>query len=367
MRVIIDIRPTLEPAGGVGIFTRCVAETLAMRGANEYAAFGNAFSGREPLFSPRLPLRFTRFPNKMLNAAFITTRRPTIETLAGPADAILFPNFTFFATRLPYAMTVHDLSFVRFQRFFTAKQRLWHAAVRPGRALRGAGAIIAVSEHTKQDVMEVFGTPAEKIVVAHPGVDERYFAAHDAETIRRYRKDRGLPERFILSLCTIEPRKNIEGLIEAHAAMCSDTDLVIAGGRGWLHDRIFRAAGRSPKKNAIRFLGRVDENEKPLLYAAASTFAYPSFYEGFGLPPLEAMASGTPVVASATSSLGEVIGTGGLLVNPHDIAGMAAALDAVMEDEPLRSQFIMNGRERARKFTWDATAAGIERALALLK
>lgn len=370
MRIIIDIRPLLEPRrSGVGTFTAETTKALTARGTHEYALFANGrgttVPGDVPAPSPRVTHRFSRYPNRLLNASFAFLRRPRIETLAGPADAVWLPNLNFVASALPTVVTVHDLSFSRYPQFFTAKQRLWHRMINPRAALRRASAVVAVSEHTRMDVIETYGVPADKVTVAHPGIGATFVAQED-DAIRRVRERHGLRGPFFLFLGVIEPRKNVAGLIAAFSRVTADADLVIAGGKGWLCDDVFRAAVRSPKKDRIKFLGYVDEVEKPALYAAASAFVYPSFYEGFGIPPLEAMAVGTPVIASRTSSLGEVIGDAGLLVDPRSPADIADAMGAVFADGRLAEELRRRGSVRARDFTWDGTATSLERAFARL-
>lgn len=370
MRIIIDIRPLLEPRrSGVGTFTAEATRALAARGAHEYALFANGRNatvpGDVPSPSSLVTHRFSRYPNRILNASFAFLRRPRIESLAGPADAVWLPNLNFVATALPTAVTVHDLSFARYPQFFTAKQRLWHRMINPRAALRRASAVVAVSAHTRMDVIETYGVPADKVTVAHPGINATFVPQEDA-AVRRVRERHGLHRPFFLFLGVIEPRKNVAGLIAAFSRVTADADLVIAGGKGWLCDDVFRAAARSPKKDRIRFLGYVDETEKPALYAAASAFVYPSFYEGFGIPPLEAMAVGTPVIASQTSSLGEVVGDAGLLVDPRSPAEIADAMNAVFGDGRLADELRRRGRERARRFTWEKTAESLEAAFASL-
>lgn len=367
MRIAIDIRPMLERRrAGVSLYTANLVRTLVGRGAHEYALFCNAFGKRVPDDVPaesnRVFHRFTRYPNKLLNAAFAFTGRPYIEDLVGPADGIYLPNLNFAATRMPYAVTVHDLSFIRYRRFFSLRQRAWHAAVRPARLILGASRVIAVSDHTRRDIMEMFGLPEDRIAVVHPAAGPEFSAA-SGDDIAAVRRKHGLDSPFLLYLGTLEPRKNVARLIEAYGAASVDADLVIAGGAGWLHKEIFESAGRSPKKDRIRFLGYVDDADKPGLYSAAEAFLYPSHYEGFGMPPLEAMACGTPVVASHASSLPEVVGDAGLLVDPYDVTEIAGAIEAVMTDGPLRERFRREGPRRAAAFTWDRSAERLERVL----
>lgn len=364
MRVICDIRPLLDPRrSGVGTYAAEIVRALASRGAHEYVLYANASRGSLPADLPapssRVAHRLTRRPNRLLNASFALFGAPAIESLAGGGDVAYLPNLNFAATRLPLVVTVHDLSFVRFPRFFSAKQRLWHAAIGAEGLLRRAAAVIAVSRHTKADVVETFGVPEERVSVAGPGVSAGFSPRPEPE-IAAVRAKHGLHAPYYLFLGSLEPRKNIPGIIDAFDRVRADLDLVIAGGKGWLFRDIFRRAAASKKRDRIKFLGYVDAADKPALYSGASALVYPSFYEGFGMPPLEAMACGAPVVASHASSLGEVVGDAGLLVDPYAPDDIAAAMTAVVEDGRLASELRRRGLERAKLFTWDASAATLE-------
>ncbi len=371
MRIAIDIRPLLEPQrAGVSLYALNLVNRLAERGAHDYLLFCN--SSRLP-FPPDAPPEsanasrfFSRWPNRALNACFAGFGRPRIDRVVGGADLVYLPNLNFAAAGCPMAVTVHDLSFRRYPEFFSAKQRLWHRLVGAERLLNKARTVIAVSRHTKDDIAETYGIDTDRIGVVTPAVSDDYGPATSAQK-DAVRRKYGLPERFLLYLGTLEPRKNIEGLIRAFGMAGSDIDLVIAGGKGWMYDRIFRSAKASAKKGHIHFTGYVEETDKPALYSAADAFVYPSFYEGFGMPALEAMACGTPVIASQTSSLGEVVAEAGLLVNPSDPEEMAYAIDSLMTDEKLRSRLAEAGHRRAADYSWDRSAADLEEIFSKMK
>lgn len=367
MRIAIDIRPLLErQPGGVASYASRLVQALMEKPAHEYALFCNAASGTKvPAPAGRAERYFSRFPNRLLNASFAFAGAPTVEDLCGGADAVYLPNLNFIATRKPYVVTIHDLSFMRYPRFFSAKQRLWHAAVRPKKLVTGAAAVVAVSRHTKTDIIETFGIPAERITVVPPAADGSYMPQPLPE-IERMTKKYGLPERFFLSLGTIEPRKNIKNIIAAFEKLAGEDSLVIAGGKGWLCRDTFERAARSPARDRIRFIGYVPEADKPALYAAAIALVYPSFYEGFGMPPLEAMACGTPVIASHVTSLGEVVGDAGLLVDPYNASELADAMAAIRDSSSLASELKKRGLERANLFGWEKSAAALERVLSSL-
>lgn len=366
MRVAVDIRPLLEPQrAGVSLYTLNLVRWLAKRGAHEYRLFCNSHQRPFPDDAPPEDINVKHFhkrwPNKALNASFSTFGLPRIDRTVGGADVLYLPNLNFTASGCPYVVTLHDLSFYRYPEFFSPKQRLWHSMIDARGLVRRASVVIAVSRHTKDDIIETFGVDEARIRVVTPAVSGE-FKPRDESRIAAVRRKYGLPGRFILYLGTLEPRKNVEGLIRAFDICGNDTDLVIAGGKGWMYDRIFKAAERSPKKGRIRFIGYVEEWDKPALYSAARAFVYPSFYEGFGMPALESMACGTPVIASHASSLGEVVGDAGLLVNPANPEEIAYAIDQILTDEALYEKLRARGIEKSADFSWERGAIELERS-----
>jgi glycosyltransferase involved in cell wall biosynthesis len=265
---------------------------------------------------------------------------------------------------VPAVVTIHDLSPFLFPQTFRRVNRVytrWAIKV----ACRNARHLIAVSEFTKQEIVRWLHVPPERITVTYNGVDER-FAPPSAADIAAFRQRTGLPERFILFIGTLEPRKNLPNLLEAYARIANDTDapLIIGGGKGWLYDEIFAKAEQLNLGNKIRFAGFIDDADLPLWYAAATVFTLPSLYEGFGIPLIEAMACGTPVVTSSSSSLPEVVGDAGLIVSPTDPDQLAEALLRMVRDDQLRAEYAERGLARARRFSWVETA---ERTLAVYR
>jgi glycosyltransferase involved in cell wall biosynthesis len=226
------------------------------------------------------------------------------------------------------------------------------------RSLARADHVLADSESTKQDLIQLFDIEPETITVVGAGVEERFRPLTDPTVLAAVRRRYGLPpdRQFILGLGALEPRKNFTGLIDAYSRspVCQTHHLVIAGGKGWLYQDIFAAAESSPVAGRIHLIGFVADDDLPALYSLADVFAYPSHYEGFGIPVVEAMACGTPVVCADNSSLPEVAGRAALQVAATDIAALADALHRLTTDEALRQQAIAEGFAQARKFSWPA-------------
>ena len=260
------------------------------------------------------------------------------------------------ACPVPSVVTIHDLSAFLFPQTFRRVNRTYTRwAIRA--ACRRAARILAVSEFTKQEIVRWLHVPPERIVVTYNACDARFAPPAPAE-LEAFRRSKGLPERFILTLSTLEPRKNIPTLLDAYARIAPSTDapLIIGGARGWLYEPIVAKAEALGLGEKLRFVGYIDQAEQHLWYAAATVFAFPSLYEGFGMPPLEAMACGTPVVSSSSSSLPEVVGDAGLIVPPADADALADALLRLLADAELRAELRAKGLLQARRFSWRETA-----------
>jgi len=291
-----------------------------------------------------------------------------IDLLHGLAYAIPL------ASPCPTVVTVHDLTFFRFPETLKPFKRCYlRAATRS--ATKRATRIIAVSRQTRDDLVQILQVPMEKVDVVHNGVSEAFHPVA-AEDVAAFRQRRGLPPRFILFLGTLEPRKNVERLLEAFARwlksagreMCDAVKLIVAGARGWYFEHIFARAAELGLADAVLFPGFLPAPELPWWYRSAACFVYPSLYEGFGLPVLEAMACGTPVITSAASSLPEVAGDAAITVNPYDVAALVEAIGQVMEDAEQREEMRQAGLRQAARFPWSKaaaeTAAVYRRALA---
>jgi glycosyltransferase involved in cell wall biosynthesis len=255
-------------------------------------------------------------------------------------------------------ITVHDLAFLLYPHFLPRQSARYYGLI--DRAVRQAAHIIAVSEATKRDLMRLTGTPEHKITVTYEAAESIYFPIRDQEVLTRVHSKYHLPEQYILFVGTIEPRKNLPTLIRAFRGLVqqykTQADLAIVGKMGWLYDDVHRLVEQLDLKDRVRFLGRVPAADLPLVYNAAQMLVLPSYYEGFGLPPLEAMACGVPAIVSDTAALAEAVGDAALRVAPEDEEGFTVAMWRLLTDDTLRADVIAKGLNRVKCFSWERTA-----------
>jgi glycosyltransferase involved in cell wall biosynthesis len=257
----------------------------------------------------------------------------------------------------PTVVTVHDLSYMVCPHLYSRKHRLL-AELLTRRSVRRAARVITVSECSRRDIIRLFRIPSERIVVT-PEAPAPQYRPQAAAEVARVRATYGLAERYVLSVCTLQPRKNLPRLIEAFAAVASevpDVQLVLVGRSLWRGSEVPRAVARAGVESRVRFTGYVPDADLPALYTGAATFCYPSLYEGFGLPPLEAMACGTPVVTSNTSSLPEVVGDAAVTVDPTSVADIARGLRTILASDSISREYHDRGLGWAQRFSWDRTA-----------
>ena len=266
------------------------------------------------------------------------------------------------AAACPTVVTVHDLSFVRFPGAFRAFNRVYLRWITRLSARRAAQ-VIAVSGSTRDDLVRLFGLTAERVTVVHNGVTEDFSPAAEDE-VEAFRQAKGLPSRFVLYVGTIEPRKNLVRLVDAYAQLPppirKNAPLVIGGGKGWFYSQVFQRVADLGLEGSVIFPGFLPIEELPWWYRAASLFVYPSVFEGFGLPVLEALASGTPVITSNTSSLPEVAGDAAILVDPRDASALSNAMLQVLSDRSKAEAMRELGTVQAAKFSWQRTARETE-------
>lgn len=302
---------------------------------------------------PRVTLTHQRWPNKLSNLIHIGLGRPYLDTAVGGVDVWFMPNMMFgqVSRHTPLVLTVHDLSF-RYPNFFNHRGNWWHRLVRPGHLMRQSQRIISVSENTKRDIVATYGIAPERITVIQLGIEAQLFAAVPDQAVEKIRNRYHLERPYVLSIGTVNPRKNIDGLIAAWGIVTRQTqgayELIIAGHAGMSRS--------NAQLSRVRFVDYVPEADKPAWYRGAAAFVYPSYFEGFGLPILEAMAARVPVVTSAAPALGEVGSDGVLMTDPYDAAGLAEAIFRVLQDHDLRRALIARGSARVQQFSWERAA-----------
>jgi glycosyltransferase involved in cell wall biosynthesis len=363
MHVGINYTSALRQSAGIGRYTRGLVGALAnLDSQNQYTLIVSKDSPLESLFP--LPSNFTLkvlpLSERLLTILWHRLNLPlAIDRWAGPFDLFHSPDFVLPPLgKTPGLLTVHDLSFMKHPDGAAPKLRRWLNKVVPDSVAR-AHHILADSQSTKYDLQTLLGVNPAKISVVGAGVEPRFKPINNPEILNRVRQRYHLPDQFILSLGTLEPRKNFEGLIHAFNNLQADfpkLHLVIAGGKGWLYNSIFTAAAQSSATERIHLIGFVADEDLPALYSLAHIFAFPSHYEGFGIPVLEAMACGTPVVTADNSSLPEIAGQAALLVPAIDIEALTEVLGLFYTDPSLRERCIRAGLDRPPKFTWAGAA-----------
>jgi glycosyltransferase involved in cell wall biosynthesis len=387
MPIYFDISAAVHRRAGLGRYADSLARAVLPLLGDEMAFFYNREAGIEPLAGleglPAATVNLGYKPWRMLvwlaQVGRLGFNRlvPGVE-LFHATEHLLLP-----LRATPTVLTVHDLIFRRYPAHHKRLNRWFLNATMP-LFCRRAGHIIAVSEQSKRDVIEAYGIPPDKITVIYEAADTR-FCPQPAEIVAAVRARYGLPDRYLLFVGTIEPRKNLGRVLAAferlHTAGLTDA-LVIVGKRGWLYDDFFARLEASPAKQAVIFPGFVPDADLPAVYAGAQAFAFPSEFEGFGLPVLEAMACGTPVVCSNTSSLPEVTSplnplsyqerasflplpsqggeqggrSAALLVDPLDVDALTDALGRVLSDPAFAADLRARGLVQAARFSWARAA-----------
>ncbi len=354
MHIGIDARLTYYRSGGISNYIqRLVAALELLDRTNRYTVFHSRKSRQ------RIVRRFAA-------AALWTPSHHRIERLALSAELARFRLNLYHATDFipPYwgarrmVATVHDLTFLKHPEYLTADSRRYyndqiHAAV------HRADHLLTLSEASKHDIISMLNVPASKITVHLLGVDEQ-FCAQPAEVCAQVQRELDLPPEYLLFVSTFEPRKNILGLLEAYRLLLDRfpdaPPLVLAGRRGWLFEETLARFERMGIASHVYWREEVAQAALPALYTMALALILPSFYEGFGLPALEAMACGTVPIVSNRSSLPEVVGDVGLLVDPEDPSALASAIEQALTNSAWRQQMQKAAQQRAAQFTWQQTA-----------
>jgi len=370
MRVGIDYTAAVHQGAGIGRYTRALIAALThLDRSTEYRLVVAGRGGRygQARWPANVRLCVIPLSQRALTRMWQRLRLPLpIEVFTGPLDLCYSPDFVLPPVlRARTLLTVHDLSFARYPQ--TVDPRLYrYLNVAVPRSVRSADHILADSQNTARDLRELWGVPWGKMSILYSGVESRFRPMTDSAELARVQRRYDLPPRFILSVGTLQPRKNYERLIRAFSQLQATAEghsyrLVVVGGKGWLYEPIFHSVRELGLEKGVLFSGFVDDEDLPALYTLADLFAFPSLYEGFGLPVLEAMACGTPVVCSEASSLPEVAGDAALLVDPTDVESWAEAMGRALSDEELRRRLVARGLAQARAFTWEQAARELQR------
>jgi glycosyltransferase involved in cell wall biosynthesis len=356
MRIGLDLHPMTALMQGSRTYIHCLTQALIRRGGeNAYTLYlpdvstapKDAYAGTNITLGRIAPSRIKR----LLSFGHLLRR-----------DHIDLFHCQYLAPPMlpcPYVLSLHDIIHESNPEFYPGGLRRLMSRLYP-RSARKAAAVLTISEYSRQEIIKRYQIPGNRVRVALLAADESFKPATDQAQALRTARRYGINGKYILFVGRIEPRKNIPGLIEAFGMLTADGatehTLVVAGMMDDLY-RKFHAETTARFGGRVVFTGKVEQEDLPSLYAGADLFVYPSFAEGFGLPPLEAMACGTPVITSNTTSLPEVMGDAGVLVDPHDTAALAHAMRRVLADADLRRGLRTRGLEQSQKFSWDKTAA----------
>lgn len=357
MKIAIDIREAVRPKRtGKGWYAfQMIKHLLEMNKGNSYILYTDLpFADFEKYKNVRVKF----FPPSALH-----WHMKVLQDVKKERPDIYFAPSSFIVPALApkwlkVVITVHDLVAWLFPMRHNMKATFIERLTLPYALKRGAY-VTTVSENTKKDLIQIFKTKDEKIEVI-PCAASEAFAPFSAQEIQKFREEKNLPEKYILAVGTLEPRKNMKTLIKCMSQIPAEISLYIIGGKGWQYEEIFDEVKKYGLENRIKFLGYVDEKELPLYYNAAACFVFPSLYEGFGIPPLEAMQCGCPVVCSNTSSLPEVVGESALLVNPLSSHDMSKAIHSILSDVKLATNLREKGLMQAKKFSWEKSAESLQ-------
>jgi glycosyltransferase involved in cell wall biosynthesis len=370
----LDYTPAYEQGGGIGRYVRELVAALAKQDSDILYHLFVAGASSQPIvsFGSNFVWKPTRLSPRWFARLWHRAHIPIpVEAFVGGIDLYHATDFVLPPTllRTKTLLTVHDLSYVRVPEAASPNLKAYLDRVVPASVAK-ADFVVADSQATKDDLVDLYGVSESKVDVLLSGVDNRFKCENDALVLLTTRKRYKIGTApYIFSVGTVQPRKNYGRLIQALALLRAsgyDIDLVIAGGRGWLEDPIYETINTSGMQNHVHFIGFADEADLPALYSAAYCCALPSLYEGFGLPVLEAMACGTPVITSNVSSLPEVAGDAAITVNPYDLDAITDAIKRILDDTALYQAYVQKGYERAKQFTWDKSARQLREIYAML-
>lgn len=381
MSLYVEGSSLLKQLTGVGQFTKRLLEAYVKNYPEEKVnIFGFKFFTRgEPEYSIKasknVRYKIIRLmPGRVYNQLYKYGAALPIDTLFGAkkTDVFLFPNFVRFPLlRNKRAIVmVHDLSYVYFSQYTHPKDLPYKMKYVPP-SVKKAQHIITISSSSKRQVMDYYHVPAKKISIVSPAVDTDHFYKRSAAEISRIKKKYKLPKNYLLYAGTVEPRKNIKGLLEAYeqagAKIQKDYGLVLAGGKGWQDEGILQRIAELQQKGLnVILTGYIPDKDLPAIHSGATIFIFPSFYEGFGIPPLEAMACGVPVISADNSSLPEAVGEAGILINADKPSEITRAIKKLLASKTLRDSYVKKGLKQVKLFTWDNAAKQLHDAIKTL-
>lgn len=371
MRIGIDARSLTEPyPSGITVYAyHVIKHLISIAPQHQFVLFSSGTSGKQaPLIqrllqAPHVTHVHLPWPNKVFHSLGAVGLAPFIDITLGEIDVLFAPNMHVMpvSKNVPLVVTVHDMSYAFHKNFLSYRRKIWHAMVRPKHLLQRANKVITVSRATRDDVMREYQLTPESVIAIHSAIPEPMLeplplAEEPAPA------DLNLPKRYAVVVSTIEPRKNILGVIQAfqlyraqafHGQSGSGMHLVVVGARGWKSSAVLRAMQADP---SIHYIGYATSQQKQSIIRGARYLIYPSMYEGFGFPPLEALAQNVPVLTSRVGALPEVLGEAALYIDPYSIQDMATAMRALDTDEELRGELLNNHLTVLNRYSWDATA-----------
>ncbi len=360
MNVCMDIQPAIAQRAGVGRYVKLLAQNLGALTAGSNTLTLCYFDFTRKASVPAVPnaqyKAIRSCPGRLAQLAWKTIQWPPFNMFSGDADVFHFPNFILPPLSSGKSIaTIHDMSFMRFPQF--AEQRnCKYLSARILDTVRRASAIITDSGFSAMEIHELLNVPANRIFPIHLGIDSEFRPQSETQ-IQSSLAELNITRPYILTLSTIEPRKNIPFLIQIFERLTDfPGDLVISGMPGWQYKPIMDKIKSSPRAANIHYLNYVPDHHLPALYAGAELFLFTSFYEGFGLPPLEAMACNTPVISSATGSLPETLGSAATLLDTFDLDLWVETVRKTLFNSDQRRQMSIQGRKQAAKYSWTETA-----------
>lgn len=366
MRIAFDYTAGIRQEAGIGHYVRSLLEAmLELDTTNAYTLLTSGRPTKERPFPTAANVRGRSLlmPDRYLNIVWYRMRAPLpAQLFTGNVDIYHGPDFVLppLHKHIRTVVTIHDLAFLKHPEYAAPKLAAYLNKVVP-LSIAKANVVATVSHDSAHTLTEHYGVPPEKITVIPNGLRPHFRRITDPLLLGATTNKFGLKHPLVLGVGTLEPRKNHMGLIRAfHQAQSNKRHrpamLALAGGSGWLYDETRQLVADLKLEKKVRFLGRVNDLELAILYSLADIFVFPSFFEGFGVPPLEAMACGAPVITSNTSSLPEVVGDAALTVNPHEPAEIAAAITRLISDEQLRESLRQQGYARSQLYTWPKSA-----------